>query len=284
MTMINNNIFQSIKSALAQSNTESGIGNILKTEVGNTYTVRLLPAKDPKNTFFHFFTHGWNSYATGKYVSATSPQTFGERDPISEERFRVLRSGTDAEKAKIKTIGRSEKWLVNVLVINDPVNATNNGQVKLLRYGKQIQKIILDAIEGEDADELGARIFDLGPNGVNLKIKVEAQGEYPSYVSSKFSMPSAIADMDEAKAKKIYDSVYDLTKVFTIKSYDELKAMLDEHFYCTTVKDEVDVVTPDATKPTPVYAAKPVAVTTTATNTTNDDEINSLLKELDASN
>ena len=282
--MINNNIFQSIKSALAQSNTESGIGNILKTEVGNTYTVRLLPAKDPKNTFFHFFTHGWNSYATGKYVSATSPQTFGERDPISEERFRVLRSGTDAEKAKIKTIGRSEKWLVNVLVINDPVNATNNGQVKLLRYGKQIQKIILDAIEGEDADELGARIFDLGPNGVNLKIKVEAQGEYPSYVSSKFSMPSAIADMDEAKAKKIYDSVYDLTKVFTIKSYDELKAMLDEHFYCTTVKDEVDVVTPDVTKPTPVYAAKPVAVTTTATNTTNDDEINSLLKELDASN
>ena len=148
MTMINNNIFQSIKSALAQSNNDSGLSNILRTEVGNTYTVRLLPAKDPKNTFFHFYTHGWNSYATGKYVAATSPQTFGERDPISEERFRVLRSGTDAEKEKIKTIGRSEKWLVNVLVINDPVNAENNGQVKLLRYGKQLQKIILDAIEG----------------------------------------------------------------------------------------------------------------------------------------
>ena len=281
--MINNNIFQSIKSALAQSNTDSGLGNILKTEVGNTYTVRLLPAKDPKSTFFHFYTHGWNSYATGKYVAATSPQTFGERDPISEERFRVLRSGTDAEKEKIKTIGRSEKWLVNVLVINDPVNAENNGQVKLLRYGKQLQKIILDAIEGEDADELGARIFDLGPQGVNLKIKVEKQGDYPSYVSSKFSMPAAITDMDEAKAKKTYESVYDLTKVFTIKSYDELKAMLNEHFYCNTVKDEVDVITPDATKPSPVYAPKPAVVTTT-NNTTNDDEINSLLKELDASN
>ena len=283
MTMINNNIFQSIKSALAQSNTDSGLGNILKTEVGNTYTVRLLPAKDPKSTFFHFYTHGWNSYATGKYVAATSPQTFGERDPISEERFRVLRSGTDAEKEKIKTIGRSEKWLVNVLVINDPVNAENNGQVKLLRYGKQLQKIILDAIEGEDADELGARIFDLGPQGVNLKIKVEKQGDYPSYVSSKFSMPAAITDMDEAKAKKTYESVYDLTKVFTIKSYDELKAMLNEHFYCNVVKDEVDVITPDATKPSPVYAPKPAIVTTT-NNTTNDDEINSLLKELDASN
>ena len=255
MTMINNNIFQSIKSALAQSNTDSGLGNILKTEVGNTYTVRLLPAKDPKSTFFHFYTHGWNSYATGKYVAATSPQTFGERDPISEERFRVLRSGTDAEKEKIKTIGRSEKWLVNVLVINDPVNAENNGQVKLLRYGKQLQKIILDAIEGEDADELGARIFDLGPQGVNLKIKVEKQGDYPSYVSSKFSM-----------------------KVFTIKSYDELKAMLNEHFYCNTVKDEVEVASPAQITP-----GKPAVVTTT-NNTTNDDEINSLLKELDASN
>lgn len=278
MTMINNNIFQSIKSALAQSNTDSGLGNILKTEVGNTYTVRLLPAKDPKSTFFHFYTHGWNSYATGKYVAATSPQTFGERDPISEERFRVLRSGTDAEKEKIKTIGRSEKWLVNVLVINDPVNAENNGQVKLLRYGKQLQKIILDAIEGEDADELGARIFDLGPQGVNLKIKVEKQGDYPSYVSSKFSMPAAITDMDEAKAKKTYESVYDLTKVFTIKSYDELKAMLNEHFYCNAVKDEVEVASPAQITP-----GKPAVVTTT-NNTTNDDEINSLLKELDASN
>ena len=284
MTMINNNIFQSIKSALAQSNTDSGLGNILKTEVGNTYTVRLLPAKDPKSTFFHFYTHGWNSYATGKYVAATSPQTFGERDPISEERFRVLRSGTDAEKEKIKTIGRSEKWLVNVLVINDPVNAENNGQVKLLRYGKQLQKIILDAIEGEDADELGARIFDLGPQGVNLKIKVEKQGDYPSYVSSKFSMPAAITDMDEAKAKKTYESVYDLTKVFTIKSYDELKAMLNEHFYCNVVKDEVDVIAPDAAKPVSVSATKPTGLIVTANNTTNDDEINSLLKELDASN
>ena len=284
MTMINNNIFQSIKSALAQNTTESGLGNILKTEVGNTYTVRLLPAKDPKNTFFHFYTHGWNSYATGKYVAATSPQTFGERDPISEERFRVLRSGTDAEKAKIQNIRRAEKWLVNVLVVNDPVNPTNNGQVKLLRYGKQIQKIILDAIEGEDADELGARIFDLGPQGVNLKIKVEAQGEFPSYVSSKFSMPSAIADLDEAKAKKVYESVYDLTKVFTIKSYDELKALLDEHFYCNTVKDEVEVVAPDAAKPVSVSATKPAGLIVTSNNTTNDDEINSLLKELDASN
>jgi len=275
---INNSIFQSIKSALAQTGGNTGAGNILKTEVGNTYTVRLLPfSKDPKKTFFHFFTHGWVSFATGQYVAALSPQTFGERDPISEERFRILRSGTETEKEKVKSIGRSEKWLVNVLVINDPVNPDNNGQVKLLRYGKQLQKIILDAIEGDDAEDLGARIFDLSPNGVNLRIKVEKQGDFPSYVSSKFSMPTAIVDMDDNKVKKIYDSAYELDKVFTLKSYDELKTMLNEHFYCSVVKDEV--VEPEATPV--VYAKSTTSAKQTASTESSDVELNDLLKELE---
>jgi len=269
--MINSSIFQSIKGALAQENTSNtGLSEILKTEVGNTYTVRLLPAKDPKKTFFHFFTHGWTSYATGQYVAALSLQTFGDRDPIAEERYRVLRTGTDAEKEKAKTIGRSEKWLVNVFVVNDPKTPENNGKVKILRYGKQLQKIIEDAIQGEDADELGARIFDLSPNGVNLKIKVEKQGDYPSYVSSKFSMPSAIPELDDAKAAKIYDSVFELDKVFTVSSADELKGMLDEHFYVKTVKD-------DATP-----AAQPVATTSnTSPAKSSDDDIKNLLDGLD---
>lgn len=280
--MINSSLFQSIKSALAQDNNNTGLTEILKTEVGNTYTVRLLPfSKDPKKTFFHFYTHGWVSFSTGQYVAALSHQTFNERDPIAEERYRVLRTGSEAEKSKAKAIGRSEKWLVNVYVVNDPVNPDNNGKVKILRYGKQLQNIITDAIEGEDSEELGPRIFDLSPNGVNLKIKVEKQGEYPSYVSSKFSMPAAIADMDDAKAKKVYDSVHELDKVFTLKSYDELKKMLDEHFHCKVVKDVPDVDEEDE-KPAPApVKAKPAAKPARASDEANDDDIKSLLDSLD---
>lgn len=282
--MINSSLFQSIKSALAQDNNNTGLSEILKTEVGNTYTVRLLPfSKDPKKTFFHFYTHGWVSFSTGQYVAALSHQTFNERDPIAEERYRVLRTGSEAEKSKAKAIGRSEKWLVNVYVVNDPVNPDNNGKVKILRYGKQLQNIITDAIEGEDSEELGPRIFDLSPNGVNLKIKVEKQGEYPSYVSSKFSMPAAIADMDDAKAKKVYDSAHELDKVFTLKSYDELKKMLDEHFHCKVVKD-VPAEDEEEAKPASAPApAKTKAVTkpTRSTNEADDDDIKSLLDSLD---
>lgn len=268
--MINSSIFQSIKGALAQESSNTGLSEILKTEVGNTYTVRLLPAKDPKKTFFHFFTHGWTSYSSGQYVAALSPQTFGERDPIAEERFRILRTGTEAEKEKAKSIGRSEKWLVNVYVVNDPKTPENNGKVKILRYGKQLQKIITDAIEGEDADELGARIFDLSPNGCNLKIKVEKQGDYPSYVSSKFSMPSALPEVDDAKAGKVYGGVFELDKIFTLKSSDELKTMLDEHYHCKTVKDDT------------VHVAQPAAVAASpVTSKSNDDDIKSLLDGLD---
>jgi len=268
--------FKSIKGALAQENTNTGLSEILKTEIGNTYTVRLLPAKDAKKTFFHFFTHGWTSFSTGQYVAALSLQTFGERDPIAEERYRILRTGTEAEKAKAKAIGRSEKWLVNVYVVNDPKTPENNGKVKILRYGKQLQKIITDAIEGEDADGLGARIFDLSPNGVNLKIKVEKQGDFPSYVSSKFSMPSALPELDDTKIAKVYDSVFELDKIFTAKSNDELKTMLDEHYYCNSVKDDPVLVEDDEPiQSTPVANTKPKATTS------SDDDMKSLLDSLE---
>ncbi len=237
MSNITSSMFDSIKSALAadNDNNKSAIGDILKTPPGNTFTVRLLPfAKDPSKTFFHYYQHGWNSFATGQYTSAISLQTFGERDPIAEERYKILRTGTEEEKEKAKAIVRSEKWLVNVYVVNDPVNPENNGKVKMLRYGKQIHNIITDAIEGEDAAELGPRIFDLGPNGVNFRVKVEKQGDYPTYVSSKFAMPSAIEGLDDDNHKTIYDSTFDLSSVFSVKSTDELKTMLDEHYY---VKD-----------------------------------------------
>jgi len=272
-------MFDSIKSALAadNDNNNSAIGDILKTPPGNTFTVRLLPyAKDPSKTFFHYYQHGWNSFATGQYTSAISLQTFGERDPIAEERYKILRTGNEEEKEKAKAIMRSEKWLVNVYVVNDPVNPENNGKVKMLRYGKQIHNIITDAIEGEDAAELGPRIFDLGPNGVNFRVKVEKQGDFPTYVSSKFGMPSAIDNLDEDKHEVIYDNVFDLTSVFSVKSVGELKTMMDEHYYVRDASADNNVVK-DVVVNTPIESA-PVA--TPVTETKKDDNEDEVLKEL----
>jgi hypothetical protein len=276
--MYNKTMFQSIKDALNSSKSEqnnSTYTEIIKTTPGNTYTVRLLPyTPNPADTFFHFYNHGWTSFATGQYVQALSPITFGERDPIAEERYKLLRTGTEEEKEKAGTIRRLEKYLVNVYVIDDTSNPDNNGKVKILRYGSQLHKIIMEAIEGEDAQEFGDRIFDLGPNGVNFKVKCEKQGDYPTYVSSRFTTSGKL-NLSDSEQQKIYDSVFDLTKVFTLKSYDDLKKMVDEHLHCR-INDSAPTV--------PVSQPRPQAPHHTETevdNTQDDiDDINELLNNL----
>tara|TARA_R100000005_G_C4980307_1_gene190256 strand:- start:479 stop:1324 length:846 start_codon:yes stop_codon:yes gene_type:complete len=281
MSAFNSSMFQSIKDALVSDTQKSNTSynEIMSCRPGNTYTVRLLPyGPDPAKTFFHYYNHGWTSFATGQYVQALSPQTFGERDPIAEERYKVLRTGNQEEKEKMQAVKRLEKWLVNVYVIDDPTNPDNNGKVKMLRYGKQLHKIVTEAIEGEDAEEFGPRIFDLGPDGASLKIKVEDQGGYPTYVSSRFTTVGAL-ELSEDEQKDICDNVFKLDEVFTLKSTDDLKAMLNEHYYCRTEEDAAEVVNTQSV--TNVVAEPATAsVSTTTEETTTEDDIDELLKDL----
>ena len=275
--MFNATMFQSIKEALAKSETSSGnplYKEILKFKAGNTYVLRLLPnVKEPENTFFHFYTHGWNSFATGQYVSALSLQTFGQTDPIGKERYRMKNQGTPEEKQKIESVKWNEQWFVNVYVVDDPVNPENNGTVKIFRYGKKLDKMISSAISGDDSDEFGSKIFDLSANGVNLKLKVEKQGEWVSYDSSRFTSPIDLG-LSEEKQNEIYNSILDLRAVNTPKSEAELMEMWTTHFHC---KEESSV---------PHTVASTVKVLTETTPSASDKEeisdemVNELLKGL----
>ena len=282
MTTYTNSMFDKIKTAMNTQNNQGGNSrykDILKTEVGNVYTVRLIPnIENPEKTFFHYYTHAWESFSTGQYISNVSPQTWNQKDPIAEARFSLGKHGTDEEKARASKIMRRENWLVNVYVINDPSNPDNNGKVKLLRYGKQLHKIVTDAITGEDSDEYGPRVFDLSENGCNLKIKVERQGEYPTYVSSRFASPTSIDGLDsEQSINQVLENASDLESVFPVKSYDELKEVLNEHFYCRS-SDPVESQQ-SAPKPTPQPAA--AAVTSTDdVDPLDDDKVKELLDGL----
>lgn len=244
MTAYNQEMFAKISDAMKSKNSQqSNTANILRLNTGNTYTVRLIPnVKSPEKTIFHYYSHGWNSNATGQYVNAISPNTWGERDPISETKFRILKTGSEEEKENAKVLTRKEHWLVNVYIVNDPTDPENNGKVKILRFGKQLHKIIMEAIEGEDSDEFGSRVFDFSSDGCNLKIKVDQQGDYPTYVSSRFISPSKVPGVTTDKdIEKIYESIFDLENIFIVKTYEELQSMLDEHYFCestVTTKNE----------------------------------------------
>jgi hypothetical protein len=252
-------MFESIKGAMAQT-AQQNTSNIMRLKPGNTYTLRLVPfVKDPSKTFFHYYSHGWVSEMTGQYQSAISPQTWGERDPIAEARYRLSRTGSEEEKEKSKALNRKENWLVNVYVVKDPDNPENEGKVKILRFGRQLHKIVMEAMEGDDADEFGERIFDLSKDGCNFRVKVEEQGGYPTYVSSRFQTPSKITGVETDNIKDIYDNTIDLENVFPVKSYDELQTMLNEHFHGQTEES----VTGDMTKES-----------TTASSDEEEDDLN----------
>ena len=147
----------------------------------------------------------------------------------------------------------------------------------ILRYGKQLHKIIMDAIEGEGAEDLGARIFDLSEKGCNLKVKVEQQGDYPTYVSSKFTMPKALEGVEKSKLDDIYKGALDLESVFPVKSYDELKQLLEEHYLTSSEQEEP--VRQVATKSSKKEVAK--SNNTDSVDLLEDDTVKELLKGID---
>lgn len=233
MSTFTKSMFASIKDALTKEGSANRTADILRTKPGNSYEIRLLPnIEDPSKTFYHYYSHGWTSYSTGQYVTAVSPTTWGDRDPIAEHRLKVYRSGSAEEKAKSEAIYRRENWLVNAYVINDPSDPENNDTVKILRYGKQLHKIIMEAIDGEDAGQFGEKIFDLSEAGCTFRVRCERQGDYPTYVSSKFLIPGAIPGLTNDRIKDVYNNCFNLEETFRVKTYDELKVMLDEHFHC----------------------------------------------------
>jgi hypothetical protein len=279
-------MFASIKDALAKpAQGSSTTSNIMRLKTGNTYVLRLVPnAKEPSKTFFHYYSHGWVSEATGQFQSAISPQTWGERDPIAEARYKISRTGSEEEKEKARALNRKENWLINVYVAKDPENPENEGKVKILRFGRQLHKIIMEAIEGEDADEFGERIFDLTKNGCSLKVKVEEQGGYPTYVSSRFAAPTSLTGITADTVNDVYDKVYDLENVFPVKSYDELTTMLNEHYH------GVDGSAPEPESPAPASTKAEedddlnfddVETSSKSSEPVDDDKVKELLDSLD---
>jgi len=259
MKQFTKTMFENIKESL-ENQKGSSTGNfkdIIKTEPGNSYIVRLIPnTTDPAKTFFHYFHHQWTSPTTGQSVRAMCPTTWGERCSICEERIKLYKTGSEENKNIAKALKRKENWLVNVYVIKDPKHAENNGTNKIFRYGKQIDKIVNDAISGEDSAEFGPAIFDFSDQGCNFRIKVEKnEGDYPTYVSSKFLSKSSVEGLNEQNIDDVYNKAFELDKFFEKKDAEEIKKLIEQHFPNGESADAKPSAKPAQTTSTPKLVA-----------------------------
>jgi hypothetical protein len=248
-TKYNASLFESLQEIISnKTNYESNFKDFLKFETDKNYILRLIPnVQDISKTWYEYAQHIWDSKVTGKKVSTLCPNTYKEKCPICEYRSKIWATKNQDLIDGILPIKKNKRWLYNVFVIKDPTNPSNEGQIKLLNAGEQLEKIIESARSGDDKDEFGHKIFDLSEKGCNLDVKVEKnKGGYPSYVTSRFKSPSKIDILDtDSKIDATYDGFKPLDSIFKVRTYNEIKDLLDIHFLgkdksSTTTTDDDD--------------------------------------------
>jgi hypothetical protein len=284
-TKYNASLFDTLKESFNnKNNTESVFKDFLKFESGKTYVVRLVPnVENISDSWYKYAQHIFPSCVNGKKISVLCPNTYKEKCPICEYRSKIWATKNETLINQIKPLKKSEKWLYNAYVVSDPSNPSNQGQVKYLNAGVQLEKIIEAARFGDDKDEFGSRIFDLSANGCSLKIKAETnEGGYPSYVTSKFVSPSEIDGLETDSAiDAVYGAFKSYENIFKPKTFNEIKDLLDIHFLGKDTEAPAVIEDEDEFKVDHVSVSPEVEVETKTDSLSEQEErMQQILKDL----
>jgi hypothetical protein len=199
-----------------------------RDKAGNGYAVvRFLPGKDTDGTpWVRYWDHAFKG-PTGQWYIEKSLTSIGQQDPLSELNSKMWNSGIESDKTIVRQRKRNLKYIANVLIVSDPANPANEGQVKLFRFGKKIFDKLMDAMQPQFPDEAPVNPFDMW-EGADFTIKIRKVEGYPNYDASSFKAPSAVSS-DDAYLEEIYNQQHDTTEWTdpkNYKSYDELQKRL----------------------------------------------------------
>jgi hypothetical protein len=255
---------------------------------GNGYAVlRFLPAAEGEDLpWVKYWDHGFKG-PTGQWYIENSLTTIGQDDPVSEMNSELWNSGIEANKDIVRARKRRLHYVVNMLVVDDPANPSNNGKVFLYKFGKKIFDKIMDVMQPQFQDEDPVNPFDFW-EGANFKLKIRNVEGYRNYDKSEFASPSAVMDGDDDKLEALYNTLYslkDFTDPKNYKSYAELKAklmrVLGENAAPMTTAESVSLDEPVAA-PTMREASEPVVQNTYTpdTSSADDDDTLSYFKNL----
>jgi hypothetical protein len=236
----NRNTFDSLKKAMEAPSTNAEAGSKDDTrfwqpevdKAGNGMAIiRFLPAPaadgDDALPWVRVFNHGFQG--PGGWYIENSLTTLNQKDPVSEYNSILWNSGIEANKEIARKQKRRLTYISNILVVSDPKNPENEGQIKLYKFGKKIFDKISEAMNPEFADETPLNPFDFW-EGANFKIKIRQVEGYRNYDKSEFDSITPV-DGDDDKLEAIWKKEYSLKEFLEpkqFKSYDTLKAKLDK--------------------------------------------------------
>jgi hypothetical protein len=194
--------------------------------------IRFLPAPavdgDDALPWVRTFSHGFQG--PGGWFIDNCLTTLNEKCPVCEHNNTLWNSGIEANKDVARKQKRKLSYLANILVVSDPSNPSNEGQIKLFKFGKKIFDKITEAMNPEFADETPVNPFDMW-EGANFKLKIRNVEGYRNYDKSEFASKSAIFEGDDEKLEQLWKSEFGL-KEFSekkqFKPYEQLKSRLDK--------------------------------------------------------
>lgn len=173
-----------------------------------SYTIRLLPDSSRnfyKKMFYHMYKVG------DKWSFSICPKTFDLEAycPVCSVTTKLYKSGSESDKTEAYQYKRKEKFITNILVVNDPRdqdrddNLKNSGKVKLWEFPSAVEQIIRSSMLDSE-NGVGKGSYDPGDGGYNFILKVgskkpQADGKvWPDYTTSTFGRnSSAIGDNDD---------------------------------------------------------------------------------------
>ena len=225
--------------ASSQSNSEAGSKDDTRfwqpevDKAGNGMAViRFLPAPaadgDDALPWVRVFSHGFQG--PGGWFIDNCLTTLNEKCPVCEHNNTLWNSGIEANKDIARKQKRKLSYIANILVISDPSNPSNEGQIRLFKFGKKIFDKITEAMNPEFADETPVNPFDLW-EGANFKLKIRNVEGYRNYDKSEFADKSALFEGDDVKLEDLWKKEYGLKEFAEkkqFKSYEQLKGRLDK--------------------------------------------------------
>uniref|UniRef100_A0AAU8KWU7 Single-stranded DNA-binding protein n=1 Tax=Serratia phage Kevin TaxID=3161161 RepID=A0AAU8KWU7_9CAUD len=172
----------------------------------------------------------------GWYIN-NSLQTFGEDCPVRDHDRPIwaqLKERPDeALKNKMKERLPSSEYYVNILVISDGTDPSNNGQVRLLQYGNALKKFIDTAQNPKFSTDIKFDPFDAW-EGANILLNLSSEDKNfggrtvkcPKFDNVKWDKQAPLGD--DAFIQEIWEKEHSLYEFYDRKNYKTYAELEDQ--------------------------------------------------------
>lgn len=231
-----------------------------------TATIRFLPAPNGEGAPFARL-YKFSFKKAGKWYIENSPNTLGLPDPVAEYN-KELWDQAEAEgpeesaqfkhplKNDVRTRGRKERYLVNILVTADPKNPDNVGKVFLYDMPKTLFAKISEALKPEFEGEVPVDVFDMW-DGADFQLKAykKTNTEFLNFDKSAFKSPGPIKIgkkvLTDEELEVIYNSLYSLTAEIASDKFKSYTELLKRFNMVQGIREKVETSKSSPSNPTP---------------------------------